>query len=79
MISIPQKELDTALIEGCYKGNKEIVELLLKNGANINCKDEYGNTPLVAAQFWAIQHGYPTAARRAKETVKLLKSYGKKK
>ena len=30
-------------------GNKEIVEILINNGANINAKDEYGETPLMSA------------------------------
>nr|HIL75857.1 ankyrin repeat domain-containing protein [Rhodospirillales bacterium] len=28
------------------KGHKEVVELLLANGANVNAKDDDGKTPL---------------------------------
>jgi uncharacterized protein len=40
----------TALIYASYKGNQEIVVLLLNNGADINEADEQGNTVLSAAK-----------------------------
>ena len=33
-------------------GHKEIVELLITNGADMDGKDKYGNTPLHYAATW---------------------------
>ncbi|WP_157956348.1 ankyrin repeat domain-containing protein [Wolbachia endosymbiont of Folsomia candida] len=37
---------NTPLHEAAFCGSKEVAELLLKHGANIESKDHYGNTPL---------------------------------
>ena len=39
----------SAIMYAAAEGNKELVELLLSNGANINDNDEQGNTVLTAA------------------------------
>ena len=39
----------TALHQACIDDNEKLVEWLLKNGANINCKDNEGWTPLHAS------------------------------
>ena len=36
----------TPLHDAASMGHKEIVELLLAKGANVNAKNNYGNTPL---------------------------------
>ncbi|WP_181303957.1 ankyrin repeat domain-containing protein [Rufibacter sp. XAAS-G3-1] len=40
----------TALMYAASKGNKEIVELLLSSGADVNATDGGGNTVLTAAK-----------------------------
>ena len=37
------------LFEAVYRGHLEMVELLLKSGANVNFQEEYGKSPLHAA------------------------------
>jgi ankyrin repeat protein len=45
-INKPDKAGCTPINVACAKGYKKIVELLLKNGADINAKDKNGKTPL---------------------------------
>lgn len=46
-------------------GNKDIVELLMSNGANMNVKDNLGKTPLAIAE-----------ERKHKEIAELLRKHG---
>ena len=39
----------TAIHCAAENGVNEIVQILLENGANLNCQDKYGCTPLVLA------------------------------
>jgi ankyrin repeat protein len=55
----------TALIFAAEAGNKEIAELLLSKGADINAQDDEGKTALMSAAFYG-----------RKETVNLLISKG---
>lgn len=48
------KNESTPLIEACDNGHEQIVELLLKHGANVNAKAANGNTPM----HYAVQHNY---------------------
>ena len=41
----------TALHDAALEGHKEIVELLIDNGANVNAKNTIGETPLHQAVF----------------------------
>ena len=40
----------TPLHDAAYAGHKETVELLIAKGADVNAKDEDGDTPLVYAE-----------------------------
>lgn len=42
----------TALIQACLHQKKDIVELLIKNGADVNFKDDEGETALAVAERW---------------------------
>ena len=44
-----QLNLDEMLSLACRQGKQEMVELLLENGARLDCKNKAGNTPLVEA------------------------------
>ena len=45
-MEMPQPELNQQLIEAVNSGNKELVEQLLKQGADVNTQDENGMAPL---------------------------------
>ena len=44
----------TALLWAADMGHLEVLDLLLKNGSNVNIKDENGLTPLL----WAADRGH---------------------
>lgn len=44
-------DINEALIYACKEGNKEFVYILIRMGANINTKDDKGNTPLIIASY----------------------------
>ena len=56
----------TALHEAAFEGRKEIVELLISNGAYVNARGESGRTPLDLA----------TQSKRNLETADLLRIHG---
>ena len=58
----------TALHEAAFEGRKEIVELLISNGADVNAKGESGRTPLDLA----------TQSKRNLEIADLLRKHGGK-
>ena len=49
------------------RGHKNVAELLLDNGADVNAKDKHGNTPLHKATL-----------RGNKDIVELLRKHGAK-
>jgi len=65
--SLSQERKDQELITQSKKGNKEIVEMLLKVGVDPNIQNKWDNTALILASM----HGH-------KEIVELLKYYGVK-
>ena len=51
-MAFSQRELDQmALIHPCYKGDLFTVRRLIKEGHNVNTRDEDGNTPLIQAAW----------------------------
>ena len=45
-VDVTDKEGLTALYRAAHNDQKETVSLLLSNGANVNIRDKFGNTPL---------------------------------
>ena len=64
---LSQEDKNIKLIGASWYGYKDVVELLLKGGADVNAIDKYGWTPLM----WASRNGH-------KDIVELLKKYGAK-
>ena len=67
-VNAKNKNRWTALHEAAFEGRKEIVELLISNGAHVNAKGESGRTPLDLA----------TQSKRNLETANLLRKHGGK-
>ena len=65
--NIKDADGQTPLHFTAYYGHKEIVELLIAKGADVNAKNDWGWTPL----DWAIQLNEP-------ETTDLLRKHGGK-
>ena len=63
----PKERLNNDLIKAAHDGQTEKVLDLIKAGADVNAKDNYGNTALILA-----------AAKGHTEIVDLLKSAGAK-
>jgi len=65
------------LHRAAWKGHKEIAELLIENGADLNVKDDDGRTPL----DWAIMRNHTEIAdllhKHGGKTGKELKAEGK--
>ncbi len=55
-IVTPAQESETVLYIACSKGNLEIVQLLLENGADINRQEVSSITPFVSACFYGHAH-----------------------
>jgi ankyrin repeat protein len=60
----------TALMYAAYRGRLEMAKKLLERGANIECRDSVGNTPLLRACF---SHGYN---EKGTDMINLLISFG---
>ena len=60
-----KKEENTALMMASYNGKKDVVAILVKNGANLNLQDIYGDTAL----FYA-------TTKNEKEIVQILLEHG---
>ena len=64
---LSQEVKNIKLLGASRNGQKDVVELLLKGGADVNAIDEDGRTPLMRAS----RYGH-------KDVVELLKKYGAK-
>jgi ankyrin repeat protein len=57
---VPIDSLDdrhfTPLMHAAEKGRESIVEYLIQQGANVNAKEEFGDSPLVFAASWSHVH-----------------------
>lgn len=47
----------TALHDACYYGFEDIADILIRNGASVNCFDKDGQTPL-HVRFIQAYHGW---------------------
>jgi hypothetical protein len=56
---------DSPIYVAAADGNTEILQFLLRHGADINCRNEYGATPI----YWAAWYGHT-------DTVKCLAQHG---
>ena len=67
----------TPLHAAARKGLKEVVELLIHEGADVNAKDDDGDTPLdLALSAW--EDDSPEVKAAKKETADLLRKHGGK-
>lgn len=74
----------TCLLQSAYHGRQELVKILLRHGANIECRDERGFTPLLTSIYWyahsseRIFEGYcdPGLKSRLLQTARYLISAG---
>ena len=44
-------DINEAFITACKEGDEEFASILIKMGANVNIKDDKGNTPLIVASY----------------------------
>ena len=63
--SFSQRKKDSYLLINVWKGNFTQTEILLKNGANPNCKTNSGETPIYYASLY-----------QKNDLYNLLKKYG---
>ena len=57
-INSQNKEKSTAFIESVVRGDLNEIKTLIKNGANINAKDKYGDPALIVSykEFQKLMH-----------------------
>lgn len=65
------------LHEAAWNGHKEVAELLIAEGADVNAKDVDGETPVDFAEEAKDWHA-PEDKAAKKETADLLRKYGGK-
>ena len=78
-LPISSGEYGNALQAASYKGAKDIVELLLENGADVNAQGGRYGTALSATQAPKPGHWQISARKKRDELIQLLRAYGAKK
>lgn len=68
----------TPLMQCCYSGNKSKLELLIRNGANVNAKDNYGRSAVAYAVFRSLTSGadYIKMLAKARADLDSVDNYG---
>ena len=68
----------TPLMQCCYSGNKSKLELLIRNGANVNAKDKWGRSAVAYAVFRTVTRGedYIKMLARARADLDSVDNYG---
>lgn len=66
------RQLDLSLLVAAGSGDIDSAKNLLEQGANVDARDEFGSTPLIAAN----QSGHPLTKSRRTEISDLLIAYG---
>lgn len=83
-LTMPQKihninALDNALLYACSEWDIELINLLMKRGANINCLNEDGEPVLQKAVRFFLWHGVLIDKDYSKEELKVIESANEKK
>lgn len=68
----------TPLMQCCYSGNKSKLELLIRNGANVNAKDNWGRSAVAYAVFRSLTSGadYIKMLAKARADLDSVDNYG---
>ena len=68
----------TPLMQCCYSGNKSKLELLIRNGANVNAKDKWGRSAVAYAVFRTVTRGtdFIKKLARARADLDSVDNYG---
>ena len=68
----------TPLMQCCYSGNKSKLELLIRNGANVNAKDNWGRSAVAYAVFRTVTRGtdFIKKLARARADLDSVDNYG---
>lgn len=68
----------TPLMQCCYSGNKSKLELLIRNGANVNAKDNWGRSAVAYAVFRDVTSGedYIKMLAKARADLDSVDNYG---
>ena len=68
----------TPLMQCCYSGNKSKLELLIRNGANVNAKDKWGRSAVAYAVFRSLTSGadFIKKLARARADLDSVDNYG---
>ena len=76
-MNVKDRNGKTPLREAAFGGQKEVAELLIANGAEVNAKDKRGSTPLDSAIFWNHSETEDFLRKHGGKTAEELKAEGK--